>query len=73
MDEEIRNASHCSSHIDLISSLTKKVNEYEGLVIPKLKDQIRSYRDQLNNKSKYQNLDLEIIQNNQESPAFTRR
>ena len=37
LEEELRNSSHCSTHANAIASLTRKVHEYEAVVIPRLK------------------------------------
>ena len=45
LHEKLRNQGHCSTHIETISNLSRKLNEYESIIIPKLKEEIRKYRD----------------------------
>ena len=37
LEEELRNVNNMSSHLDMLSNLTKKVTDYETIIIPKLK------------------------------------
>ena len=53
LEEELRNVKYSSSQMDLISSLTKKVSEYESIVIPKLKEQIMRHKEQLRLQPRY--------------------
>ena len=59
----------------MISSLTKKLNEYEGIVIPKLKDQIRKYKEDVHHsRSRQQSSEHHQYSSQiQESPAFVCR
>ena len=71
LEEELRSSSHCSTHINAISNLTRKVSDYEEVVIPKLKAEIRKYRDELNSKARHRSYSQ--FENVQESPNFIRR
>lgn len=45
LKEKLRDAGRCSAHIDTISSLSRRVDEYENYVIPRLKEEIKKVKD----------------------------
>ena len=46
LHEKLKSHTHCSAHIDTISNLSRRLNEYESVIIPKLKEEIKKSRDQ---------------------------
>lgn len=45
LKEKLRDLGRCSAHIDTISSLSRRVDEYENYVIPRLKEEIKKVKD----------------------------